>query len=316
MLTLMAACSEPAPEADLLVFNGNIYLVDEAFSQAEAFAVNDGRIIAIGTYDQLLDQYRYKRQYDAGGNTIVPGLIDGHAHLYNLGMSMQQVDLVGTTSYQEVLERVAAFQDEKQLPFIEGRGWDQNDWPVKEFPTKEMLDSLFPDIPVALRRIDGHALWVNSKALEMAGITSQTRMEGGEVVLKDGEPSGILVDSPMQLIAAIVPPPSRELQIRALQEAEARCMDLGLTTVNDAGLSRSVIELIDSLQQAGEMKLRVYAMVSNTPENLDHFLDNTGKIKTDRLNVRSVRYTGMEPWAPAAPHCVHPIRIRPVILVP
>lgn len=292
MLTLMAACSEPAPEADLLVFNANIYLVDEAFSQAEAFAVNDGRIIAIGTNDQLLDQYRYKRQYDAGGNTIVPGLIDGHAHLYNLGMSMQQVDLVGTTSYQEVLERVAAFQDEKQLPFIEGRGWDQNDWPVKEFPTKEMLDSLFPDIPVALRRIDGHALWVNSKALEMAGITSQTRMEGGEVVLKDGEPSGILVDSPMQLISAIVPPPSRELQIRALQEAEARCMDLGLTTVNDAGLSRSVIELIDSLQQAGEMKLRVYAMVSNTPENLDHFLDNTGKIKTDRLNVRSVKVYG------------------------
>lgn len=162
---------------------------------------------------------------------------------------------------------------------------------MKEFPTKEDLDALFPDVPVALRRVDGHALWCNSKALEMAGITADTKMDGGEVILKDGEPSGILVDSPMGLVAAVIPPVDLEFSADALKDAEKICMELGLTTVNDAGLSRGIIELIDSLQTTGEMSLRVYAMVSNSEANLDHFL-NKGIIKTDRLNVRSVKVYG------------------------
>ena len=287
----LVACQQPKNTADLLVTNATVYTVNENFETASAFAVDQGVIVAIDSEESLKESYDFSEVYDAGGKSIYPGLIDAHAHLYNLGVGMQQVDLVGTVSADDVIQRVKAFQDEKQMTFIQGRGWDQNDWEIKEFPTKEMLDEVFPDTPVALRRVDGHALWVNSKALEMAGITSQTQMPGGEVIMKDGEPSGILVDSPMSLVNAVIPPLSRDLQVEALLEAADRCTELGLTTVNDAGLSREVIELIDSLQRADKLKLRVYAMVSNYPENLDHFLSK-GKIKTPRLNVRSVKVYG------------------------
>jgi hypothetical protein len=173
-----------------------------------------------------------------------------------------------------------------------GRGWDQNDWEVKEFPTKELLDSLFPNSPIALERIDGHAYWVNSKALELAGITSETKMKGGEVVLLNGQPSGILIDSPMDLIYDIISKPSEQYNITALKLAEKRCFELGLTTINDAGnsigIDRDLIELIDKIQRNGELKIRVYAMVGNSPKNLDYFLSR-GIIKTDRLHVRSIK---------------------------
>jgi len=186
------------------------------------------------------------------------------------------------------LERVVAFQKEKNTAFIRGRGWDQNDWEVKEFPTKEKLDSLFPDILVALTRIDGHALLANTKALELAGVTTATKMEGGEVVVKDGKLTGILIDTPMSLVYNIVPQPTTKFNVEALKDAEDICFSFGLTTINEAGLSREIIELIDSLQQSGEMEIRVYAMISNYKENLDYFLAK-GIIKTDRLHVRSVK---------------------------
>jgi len=201
------------------------------------------------------------------------------------------VDLVGTKSFDEVLEKVSAFQKERPSDFILGRGWDQNDWEVKEFPTKDKLDELFPDTPVALERIDGHAYLVNQKALDMAGITAGTETEGGEIVKENGEITGVLVDNPMGLINMVMPPASLEQKIQALKDAERISLDYGLTTVNDAGLSRDIIELIDSLQQAGELSIRVYAMVSNYPENLDYFLDK-GIIKTEGLNVRSVKVYG------------------------
>ena len=197
---IVFSCASEKKPADLLVTNATIYTVDDAFNTVEAFVVKDGKILETGPEAQLKKNYDAREMFDAKGRTIVPGLIDAHAHLYNLGVTLQQVDLVGTKSYREALDRVVAFQKEKNVKFISGRGWDQNDWEIKEFPTKEMLDSLFPDTPVALTRIDGHALWVNSKALEMAGITASTKVPGGEVVLKDGEPSGILVDRPMYLV--------------------------------------------------------------------------------------------------------------------
>jgi len=285
---LITSCSSEKKPADLLVFNANVYTVNDAFDTAEAFVVTDGKIVEVGTSKEIQKKYTATEIFDAEGKTILPGLIDGHAHLYNLGISMQRVELSGTTSAAEVLDRLVAFQQEKQAPFILGRGWDQNDWAVKEYPTKASLDSLFPNTPVALTRIDGHALWVNSKALEMAGITSATKMSGGEVVLENGQPSGVLIDEPMQLVNAVVPKASKALQTRALLDAQEVCFSLGLTTVNDAGLSLQIIELIDGQQQIGAIKMRVYAMVQNEPSDRDYFLTN-GIVKTDRLHVRSVK---------------------------
>ncbi len=285
------SCSEKE-QVDLIITNGNIYTVDTAFSKAEAFAVKDGRFVATGTTEEITKAYTALKTIDAVGQTILPGLIDGHCHFYGLGQNIQVVDLVGTASYDEVLERVAAFaKANPSKTFVRGRGWDQNDWEVKEFPTKERLDAMFPDIPVALERVDGHAYLVNQKALDMANITTETQVSGGEIVKVNGKITGVLVDKPQQMIDAVMPQASKDQNINSLMGAQEVCFSYGLTTVNDAGLDKEIIELIDSLQTAGDLQMRVYAMISNTPKNLDHYL-TTGKLKTDYLNVRSVKVYG------------------------
>jgi len=292
LLILITAFSCSQKEAaDLLVFNANIYTVDQNFSKAEAFAIKDGKIIGIGTNTDIQERFERNEFLDAGGKTIVPGLIDAHCHFYGLGMNQQIVDLVGTKSFDEVLKRLQDFQKQKNTAFLRGRGWDQNDWEIKEFPTKDKLDELFPNVPVAIERVDGHAYLVNTKALELAGITENTKIEGGEIVKQNGKITGVLVDNPMSLVDAVIEKPSRATNVQALLDAQKICFDLGLTTVSDAGLDKNIIELIDSLQQSGDLKMRVYAMVSNKKENLDYYLPK-GKIKTDRLNVQSVKVYG------------------------
>jgi len=275
-------------DADLIITNANVYTVDDAFSKAEAMAVTDGKIVAIGTTKDITSAYKSDNTQDLDGKTVLPGFIDAHCHFYNLGIQQQRVDLTGTNSFAEVVQRVTEFQKEKNVPFITGRGWDQNDWKNKEFPSKDTLDILFPDTPVALTRIDGHAMIANTKALEMAKITTQTRVSGGEIEVKDGKLTGILIDNPMGMIGAVIPQPDKKQQIAALLEAQEICTSYGLTTVDDAGLSQQQYELIDSLQQAGILKTRIYGMISNTKDNLDYYLDK-GIVKTDRLHIRSVK---------------------------
>ena len=286
---LFFSCGSSKEEADLLVTNARVYTVDDAFSTAEAFAVKDGKFIAVGTTAELQEKYNATEVVDAQGKTVYPGLIDAHAHFYGLGMQMQSVDLTGTNSFKEVVQRITEFQKEKNSEFIVGRGWDQNDWEVKEFPVKDTLDALFPDTPVAITRIDGHALLANQAALDAAGITADTPAEGGEIEVKDGELTGILIDNPMALVENAVPAPSKENQITALLDAQKEAFQYVLTTFNDAGLDRATIELIDSLQQAGQLDIRIYGMISNTSENLDYYLDRE-PLKTDKLNVRSVKF--------------------------
>ena len=291
LVLFISACQSGKENVDLIVINSNTYTVDGNFSNTEAFAVNKGKFEAIGTSEEIQKKYTSNQVLDVEGKTITPGLIDAHCHFYGLGQDQQVVDLVGTKNYDEVLQRVKDFQEKNPKEFVLGTGWDQNDWEVKEFPNKQKLDELFPDIPVALRRVDGHALLVNQKALDMSGIRESTKAIGGEIVKKNGKITGVLVDGPMGMIEAIMPSSNRTAQIQALKDAEKICLSYGLTTVNDAGLNKSTIELIDSLQQAGELNIRVYAMISNNPENLDYYLPK-GIVKTDRLNVRSVKVYG------------------------
>lgn len=284
----LAGCWQAPIEADLLVYNARVYTADSTFTRASAFAVKDGRFLEVGTSESIRSKYSAPGQVDAAGQTIVPGLIDAHCHFFQLGLNQEVIDLAGTRSFEEVVERVLDFRARTQPAYLYGRGWDQNDWGVREFPDKSALDSLFPDIPVALERIDGHALLANQKALDLGGIDATTRVPGGEVLLRDGLPTGILIDNPKNLVLSRWPQPSRAARVRALLAAQAICFENGLTTVNDAGLERATIELIDSLQQAGALTIRVYAMVSNTPAGLDHYLAR-GPYETDRLTVRSVK---------------------------
>ncbi len=291
VLITTSSCEFFKEKVDMVVINANIYTVDDDFSKAEAFAIKNGKFVAVGTSKEIRKIYTSDQIVDADDRTITPGLIDAHCHFYRLGLTQQVVDLVGTKSYDEVLKRVVKFQNENPKEFIIGRGWDQNDWAIKEFPTKKELDSIFPDTPVALERVDGHAYLANQAALDKAGITMDTDVTGGEIVKNDLEITGVLIDNPMQLVDAVIPLPTIEAKVQALKDAERLCLNYGLTTVNDAGLNRSTIELIDSLQQNGELSIRVYAMVSNTPENLEHYLYQ-GPVKTEKLNVRSVKVYG------------------------
>lgn len=285
---VLISCSSEKQQADLIITNAAIYTVNDEAPKAQAFAIKDGLFIGIGTSKEIKKQYRSDKVINLEGKTVLPGLIDGHCHFNNLGLFMQTVELTGAASFEEILKRVSSFQKERKVNFIRGRGWDQNDWKIKEYPTKDELDRLFPDIPVVLTRIDGHALLVNQAALDLAGIDLNTEVSGGEIVKKNGKITGVLVDNAMKMVNTIIPETGLQERIQALKNAEKLCLKLGLTTVSDAGLGRRTIDLIDSLQQIGDLKIKVYAMVSASPENIDYYLEK-GITKTDRLNVRSFK---------------------------
>ena len=278
--------------ADLIVINSNTYTVNDNFDKAQAFAVKDGKFIAVGTNEEIQNAYAANETIDAKNQTIVPGLIDAHCHFYRFGLQLQKVSLQCTKSYDEVIQRMVDFKTEKGVNYITGRGWDQNDWPEKKFPTKEKLDKAFPNTPVAVRRVDGHALLVNEAALRYSGLSEikfPKSVVGGEFITKNGKLTGVLIDRAMDYIK--IPTETRDQAVNGLIEAEKINFSYGLTTVDDAGLGQGPINLIDSLQKAGDLKIRVYAMVSATSENLDHYI-KTGIYKTDRLNIRSFKVYG------------------------
>ena len=276
-------------EVDLIVYNGNIYTVDNDFKVANAIAIKDGLFYDIGE-NEIKNKYHSKETINLNGATVLPGLIDAHCHFYGLGLNQQVIDLVGTLSFDEVVSKIK-LNSNINSKVIKGSGWDQNDWDIKEFPNKSRLDMLYPNTPVVLERIDGHAYLVNQKALDLAKITVDTKSSDGTIVKKNGKLTGILIDGPMDLIDNILPELSLNEKKQALLNAEKICFKNGLTTVDDAGLSKEIILLIDSIQKKKELKIRIYAMISNSKSNLDYFLPK-GPIKTPQLNVSSVKIYG------------------------
>jgi len=311
LLFVLLSCNQKE-KADLLVYNATIYTVDSSFSTAEAMAIKDGKIVATGKTADLEKEYDYKEKLDAEGKFIYPGFIDAHAHFVGYGMSLQTVNLVGTKSWEECIERVKAFAAENKEGWITGRGWDQNDWDLKEFPNNEVLDTLFPDRPVLLTRIDGHAAIANAKALELAGINPGDTLTGGSIEEMEGSLTGILIDNAIDLVSAKIPNATKEQFKEALKDAEQNCFAMGLTTIDDCGLSYSNVEWIKELHSNGDLKMRLYVMLSDAKENYDYAAKN-GMIKTDRLNVRSFKVYGdgalgsrgaclLEPYSDKAGH--------------
>ena len=282
--SLLQSCKK---SVDYIAYNGNIYTVNNDFNVASAFAVKDGKFIDVGN-DEIFSKYNTKQKIDLNGSTVLPGLIDAHCHFYGLGLNQSVIDLTGTSSFNEILEKIA-FENNKDV--IRGRGWDQNDWEIKEFPDKLKLDLAYPNTPVILERIDGHAYLVNQKALDIAGIDINTKSTNGSLLSKKGKLTGVLIDGPMSIIDDAFGEISLDNKIKALISAQKICFQNGLTTVDDAGLSKEVILLIDSLQKKDLLKMRVYAMISNSKDDVDYFLEN-GPIKTNSLNVRSVKVYG------------------------
>jgi predicted amidohydrolase YtcJ len=276
-------------KADFILVNGQVYTVDSVFSVKEAFAVSDGMFLAVGTNEEILAAYETDLIIDVSGKAVYPGLIDGHCHFYGYALNQyESFNLKGTRSFDEVLQLLQAYAENHPYEWLRGRGWDQNDWEVKEFPDNSKLNELFPKNPVLLTRIDGHAVLANSEALKRAGITVDTKIEGGEVQLKNGKLTGILIDNAVDLMNAAIPGPGKMLVEEALRKAQADCFALGLTSVSDAGLDYGTVMLIDSMQQSGRLKMRISAMLTPTVENIARFLAK-GPIGKERLTVNSVK---------------------------
>ena len=288
LLLSINACNTTKVNADLIIHNAQVYTVDDNFSVARCIVISDGKIIVVGD-DDLLNKYEAEDMIDAEGSFVYPGFCDAHCHFMSYGLNkLQSADLIGTLSFEEVLERVKAHGEALNSEWVQGRGWDQNDWEIKEFPDSKELDKLFPDRPVILTRIDGHAVLVNGEALRRAGITAETKVEGGEVILVDGEPTGILIDNAIGLVREVVPENDPELQKAALLAAQDDCFAVGLTSVEDAGLSVASISLIDALHQSGSLKMKINAMLSSSDTNYINFMKE-GIFKTERLHVNSIK---------------------------
>ena len=283
---LAGSCQSRREAVDLLVTNATVYTVDSVFSQAQAFAVRGGRFVAVGTTSDLQGRYQAARTVDAGGQFIYPGFYDAHCHFFRYALGLRAANLVGATSWAETVERVVRHRQQRPADaWLAGRGWDQNDWPGQHFPTKDTLDALFPNVPVLLVRVDGHAALVNQKALDLAGVTAATPISGG-IIGRDarGRLTGLLVDNAVRLVAAHIPDPAPAEADALLLQGQQNCLAVGLTSLADAGLDRPDIERLAALQRANKLHLRLYAMLNPTPENKKYYLPR-GPFFSDNLTI-------------------------------
>lgn len=289
-IQIFNACNPMKKKADLIVYNALVYTVDDSFTLAEAFAVSDGKFVAVGTNKLVLNAFESDHMIDANGETIFPGFIDGHCHFFGLGENLvRYAELAGSKSFDEVINRLKAHAEKHPDEWVLGRGWDQNLWEGKSFPTNTALNELFPDRKIILIRIDGHAALVNDAVLRTIGIDEETKIEGGKIILhENGNPTGLLIDKAYERAQQIIPGLSKEMQIAALKEAQSACFSVGLSGVTDAGLSLAKIMLIDSLQTDGKLKMKVNAMIDPDDETTTYFFEK-GPLTKERLTVRSVK---------------------------
>ncbi len=282
------SCKTNKKKVDMIVHNALIYSVNSDFQKFESFAVKNGKFIDVGQSKDILEKYQSKNEIDMHGKTIFPGFFDAHCHFYGYGQNLQKADLRGTKSFDEVIQKVKEFSEKHDVKWVLGRGWDQNDWEIKKFPVNTRLNELFPNTPVVLTRVDGHAILANEEALKRSGITTETKVKGGKFLVQKSKLTGVLIDNAQNKIYQAIPPLNKAIKTNALLAAQKACFAVGLTTVDDAGLSKETVLLIDELQKTGSLKIRVYAMLNPSKENVEHFIEK-GTYKTDLLNVRSVK---------------------------
>ncbi|MGI4885759.1 MAG: amidohydrolase [Janthinobacterium lividum] len=289
-LGALGGCQPRREAVDLLVTNATVYTVDSAFSKAQAFAVKDGKFVAVGPAADLQGRYQATQTVDAGRQFIYPGFYDAHCHFYRYALGLQAADLVGAASWAETVGRLVRHrQQQPGAAWLTGRGWDQNDWPGQRFPTKDTLDRLFPNVPVLIARVDGHAAVANQKALDLAGVTAATPISGG-VIGRDarGRLTGLLVDNAVKLVATKIPEPSPAEAAALLLQGQQNCLAVGLTSLADAGLDKANIDQMAALQQAGKLHLRLYAMLNPTPANKAYYLPR-GPYFSDALTISSFK---------------------------
>ena len=280
--------------ADLIITNAKIYTVNQNFDTAESMVISNGKIMAIGKSADLLKKFKSKNIQNLQGKTVFPGLIDAHCHFTGFATDQWKCELWGTKSWEEILKKISEYAKTAPKEWLYGRSWDQNDWAVKEFPNKEKLDELFPNRPVYLKRIDGHAAVANQKALDIAGITKDSKILGGEIEVKDGKLTGILVDNAMLLVEKHIPEIDDELAIRYFSDLQKTCFSYGLTSLHDCGISEETLELLEKAQSQNVLKMKIFALMKDDPDYYDRW------IKKGRYTNKNITVGGFKVYSDGA----------------
>jgi predicted amidohydrolase YtcJ len=295
-LPLLLGLAAPAMAADLLVKNVNGYTLDSRgqLQRFDALLVDHGKVEATGRLAALQPQAGSARVIDGGGSTLLPGLIDAHGHVMELGYYSTQVDLTGTRSLDEALARIKAYADaHPDAPWIIGGGWNQEIWKLGRFPTAKELDAVVSNRPVWLSRVDGHAAWANSAAIRLAGVTAKTADPNGGRIERDakGNPAGVFVDGATDLVSAKVPEPTPAQRTAALDAALAAMAKVGLTGVGDPGIDTATYRLYRRYADQHKLTARIYAMIHNTGADFDTISQGGPLVGygNDFLSVRAVK---------------------------
>ena len=280
--------------ADFIITNAKIYTVNQNFDTAESMAISNGKIVAVGRSADILKKYKSANIQDLQGKSVFPGLIDAHCHFTGFATDQWKCELWGTKSWDEVITRISEYAKTAPKEWLYGRSWDQNDWAVKEFPNKEKLDQLFPNRPVYLKRIDGHAAVANQKALDIAGVTKDSKILGGEIEVKNGKLTGILVDNAMLLVEKHIPEIEDREAIQYFSDLQKECFSYGLTSLHDCGITERTLDRLEKAQSQGKLQMKIFALLEDNPAYYDRW------IKRGRYTNKNITVGGFKVYSDGA----------------
>jgi predicted amidohydrolase YtcJ len=290
VVSLLFGAAQAAMAQNQVIYKAvKIYTADTSFSTVEAMVVENGMVLATGDAGVLQKAYPNAAMVSLGNKFVYPGLIDAHCHFLAYAKGLKECNLIGTKSSADVIKRLKKFDKTNERDWIVGRGWDQNDWKEQVYPTMEILDKAFPNKPVYLSRVDGHAVWINSAAVKALNFDVNQKVPGGEIPFQNGNFAGILIDNAVDLISNKVPAMDKAILDKAVMKAASNCYKVGLTTLDEAGLEIKDIQYLTDLQTTGKLDMRIYAMVSASENNFAWIAEN-GIQKTPQMHVGAVKF--------------------------
>ena len=288
IVMLLTACNSGKTTVDLIIRNAVIYTADSAFTLYTTMAVDRGKVVALGNDITINEVYQSDSVYDAGGKAVYPGFIDPHSHFYGYALMHQYADLTRAKSLEDMISIVAKHQEVAQSEWITGRGWDQNNWPGQQFPDNKLLNEHFPDNPVVLIRVDGHAVLVNQAAIDRSGLKVDSLPDPAQAVIKRGKFTGIFKEGLADTFRNLVPSPKGKVLAELMKQSAMECHEKGLTMVTEAGADPWLIEFYDSLHKEDELMLSLYVMLNPTEENVNTYMKK-GPVRKEKLNIHSVK---------------------------
>lgn len=288
VILLLSACNKGKTSVDLIVRNAVIYTADSAFTLHTTMVVNKGKIVAVGDDITINETYEADSVYDAAGKPVYPGFIDPHSHFYGYALNHQYADLKPARSIDQLLDIVEKHHKASPTLWIAGRGWDQNNWPKQQLPDNKLLNERFPDNPVVLIRVDGHAVLVNQAAIEASGLKVDSLPDPREAVIRHGKFTGLFTESLADTFKNLVPKPTGSVLAQLMMDAADKCYHVGLTMVSEAGADADLVDFYDSLQSENEFQLAMYIMLNPTDQNLERFVKK-GVLIRKKMSVRSIK---------------------------